>query len=186
MKTQLYLGISLLALASCEPRHQPEQPQRNVNSPVLPAPSAPPAVQNSQAPAPQATPPTPTAKAPTVDPKSTEAAQQLADSFVKLLNSGRFNDAYMLLGPNAPPRSDFDRRFSRYSSLKVTTGSAGDQEGAAGSIYVSVPLTVSGVLDGKRESRSATAILRRVNDVPGSTEAQRHWHIERIDWGNAA
>ena len=24
-------------------------------------------------------------------------------------------------------------------------------------------------------------ILRRVNDVPGSTEAQRHWHIERID-----
>ena len=22
---------------------------------------------------------------------------------------------------------------------------------------------------------------RRVNDVPGSTEAQRHWHIERIE-----
>jgi hypothetical protein len=26
-------------------------------------------------------------------------------------------------------------------------------------------------------------VLRRVNDVPGSTEAQRRWHIERIDWG---
>jgi hypothetical protein len=25
-------------------------------------------------------------------------------------------------------------------------------------------------------------ILRRVNDVPGSTEPQRRWHIERIDW----
>jgi hypothetical protein len=25
-------------------------------------------------------------------------------------------------------------------------------------------------------------VLRRVNDVPGSTEAQRRWHIERIDW----
>jgi hypothetical protein len=24
-------------------------------------------------------------------------------------------------------------------------------------------------------------ILRRVNDVPGSTEAQRRWHIERIE-----
>jgi hypothetical protein len=34
-------------------------------------------------------------------------------------------------------------------------------------------------------SRSGKAILRRVNDVPGSTEAQRHWHIERIDWGSA-
>jgi hypothetical protein len=49
-----------------------------------------------------------------------------------------------------------------------------------------VPLTVSGVLDGTRVSRQATAILRRVNDVPGSTEAQRHWHIERIDWGSGS
>jgi hypothetical protein len=24
-------------------------------------------------------------------------------------------------------------------------------------------------------------VVRRVNDVPGSTEAQRRWHIERID-----
>jgi hypothetical protein len=30
--------------------------------------------------------------------------------------------------------------------------------------------------------RTATVTVRRVNDVPGSTEAQRRWHIERIDW----
>jgi hypothetical protein len=30
-------------------------------------------------------------------------------------------------------------------------------------------------------SRDASIILRRVNDVPGSTEAERHWHIERIE-----
>jgi hypothetical protein len=29
-------------------------------------------------------------------------------------------------------------------------------------------------------------ILRRVNDVPGSTEAQRRWHIERIDISGAS
>ena len=29
-------------------------------------------------------------------------------------------------------------------------------------------------------------ILRRVNDVPGSTEAQRRWHIERIEWKTRA
>jgi hypothetical protein len=56
-------------------------------------------------------------------------------------------------------------------------------EGAAGSSYINVPV----VLDGKLQSdairhRSGSAILRRVNDVPGSTEAQRHWHIERIEW----
>ena len=106
--------------------------------------------------------------------------------FVALLNSGSFDEAYMLLGPNAPPRSQFDRRFSSYAHLNVSIGQPGDQEGAAGSIYLSVPLTVSGTAGGRFVSRSATAILRRVNDVPGSTEAQRHWHVERIDWGGAA
>jgi hypothetical protein len=34
-----------------------------------------------------------------------------------------------------------------------------------------------------RSKRSAAnVILRRVNDVPGSTEAQRRWHIERVEW----
>ena len=64
----------------------------------------------------------------------------------------------------------------------MTVRSATDPEGAAGSIYVSVPLTLSGRKDGRAANRSARAVLRRVNDVPGSTEAQRHWHIERIDW----
>jgi hypothetical protein len=128
----------------------------------------------------------PTAKQPTIDPKSSEAAQDLVRHFATLLNGGKFDEAYMLLGPGAPPRNRFDRDFSRYSDLNVTLGTPGDQEGAAGSIYLSVPMTVSGKADGKHTSRSATAILRRVNDVPGSTEAQRHWHIERIDWGSAA
>ena len=172
------LGVSML-LWSCGPQREPQQPAKNINSPLLPAPSAPPAVSNKPAHA-RSTP-----KA-TVDPKSSEAAVELVRGFVDLLNRGKFNESYMLLGPGAPPRAEFDKDFSRYSDLKVTVGSAGEQEGAAGSIYLSVPLSVSGTLDGKRSTRSATAILRRVNDVPGSTEAQRHWHIERIDWGSPA
>ena len=34
---------------------------------------------------------------------------------------------------------------------------------------------------GKDFRGAADIILRRVNDVPGSTEEQRRWHIERID-----
>lgn len=178
MKRRCWLLVgAAIALGSCGPRHQSEQPPKNSAAPVLPAPSALPAVSNKPAPAP--------AK-PTVDPKSSEAAVDLVRGFVDLLNRGKFNEAYMLLGAGAPPRSDFDKSFSRYSGLSVAIGTPGDQEGAAGSIYLSVPLTVSGTLDGKRSSRSATAVLRRVNDVPGSTEAQRHWHIERIDWGAAS
>jgi hypothetical protein len=121
----------------------------------------------------------------TLDPKSSGAGVQFVKGFARLLNEHKFDEAYMLLGPTAPPRSEFDKQFSRYSDLEVTVGTPGDQEGAAGSIYLSVPLTVSGVTGGERTSRSATAIMRRVNDVPGSTEAQRRWHIERIDWGSA-
>jgi len=116
---------------------------------------------------------------PTIDAKSTKAAEELVRTFVRLINGRKFDQAYMLLGPIAPPRKDFYRQLLGYTH--VTQSAAGNQEGAAGSIYLSVPLTFAG--DGGRK-REATVILRRVNDVPGSTEAQRHWHIERIDWGS--
>ena len=126
--------------------------------------------------------PKPTARQPVVDPKSSAAAEELVRSFERLIDEGRFEDAYMLLGPGAPPRRHFITAFDRYSHRSVTVGDAHDQEGAAGSIYVEVPLTITGQINGKNATGHAAAVLRRVNDVPGSTEAQRHWHIERIDW----
>ena len=176
----------LLALVSCGPPHKAEQARNNAASPVLPAPSAPPGVSNTPAPVSRRNQAANPQAAPTVDPKSPEAAELLAASFASLLNQGKLAEAYMLLGPGAPPRSEFDAHFSAYSHLKVETGKAGPPEGAAGSIYIEVPLTISGTENGKRVDRSASAVLRRVNDVPGSTEQQRHWHIERIDWKDAA
>jgi hypothetical protein len=88
----------------------------------------------------------------------------------------------MLLGPGAPPRAEFDKLFSAFSRLNVASGPASDEGGAAGSVYLKVPLTVSGQIDGKEVDRRANLLLRRVNDVPGSTEAQRRWHVQRIEW----
>lgn len=119
---------------------------------------------------------------PAIDPRSSEAAENLVQGFVRLVNAGRLNDAYMLLGANAPPRADFDRRFARYSGLRATSGTAGAQDAAAGSIYVSVPITLAGKINGKDVRDHGSAVLRRVNNVPGSSEMQRRWHIERIDW----
>ena len=169
-KEMLIAGL-LAVLAGCRQERQPEPP-KNEAVPVAPV--------SNPAPPP---PPAPAPK-PAIDPKSKEAARQLVGGLAGALNQGRVGDAWMLLGPGAPPRAEFERRFARYSNLKVTAGAPGDEEGAAGSIYLSVPLTVSGSVDGKHVSDSATAVLRRVNDVPGSTEEQRHWHIERIDWGS--
>ena len=146
---------ALLALAGCS-RRQPVPPVREQ--------------------------PSPTARQPTLDPKSSAAAEELAGAFARLLTTGQADGAYMLLGPQPPSRKNFEAHFARMRDLRVTTGHAGDQEGAAGSSYVSVPLTATGTINGERVSRSAKIVLRRVNDVPGSTEAQRHWHIERVDW----
>ncbi|MBV9527986.1 hypothetical protein [Sphingomonas sp.] len=121
------------------------------------------------------------AQRPAIDPKSSEAAEDIARGFADLVNRGRFDEAYMLMGPAAPPRADFDRQFASWSGLHATIGAAEHQEGAAGSIYITVPMHLTGSLNGRRDDRSLNLILRRVNDVPGSTEAQRHWHIERIE-----
>jgi len=44
-----------------------------------------------------------------------------------------------------------------------------------------VPLTLSGTLkSGGRFTLSGPATLRRANNVPGSTAAQRRWHISAI------
>ena len=174
--------FAMLALGACGRAgdHQPSSPmpQRaevsNEVRPTLPLPGTGPDARTPFAPV-----------RATIDPKSTEAAEQLVQSFAKLLSGRRFDEAYMLLGPNAPPRKAFDEDFAGMSHLRVAAERPGEQEGAAGSIYLSVPLTITGMADGKRVNRSATAIARRVNDVPGSTEAQRRWHIERIDWGTA-
>ena len=58
----------------------------------------------------------------------------------------------------------------------------GDVEGAAGSMYVTVPVRFQPTsVPGNARPRNGEVTLRRVNDVPGSTEAQRHWHIDHID-----
>jgi hypothetical protein len=165
--------LTVMAAALLTSCSKPSEQQREAPPNPPPPPIAPAAPVVRQA---------PPAAPPTIDPKSDAAAEELVRGFVGLINSGRLDDAYMLLGPNAPPRSDFNRQFAGYSHLRASVGAAGDQEGAAGSIYVTVPLTISGESGGKHVERSADAVLRRVNDVPGSTEGQRHWHIERIDW----
>jgi hypothetical protein len=166
MKRQC-ICMAMLALAACDRAGQrPVRAPANQVQATVPAPGTGPNARTPLAPV-----------RPIIDPKSTQAAEELVRGLVRLINSGRFDEAYMLLGAGAPPRTEFDRDLAGFTH--VTQGAAGDQEGAAGSIYVSIPLSFSG--PGGRK-RNGTAVLRRVNDVPGSTEGQRRWHIERIDW----
>src|SRR5690348_3371250 len=99
MKVQLPLGL-LVVVASCGPQREPQQPVNNAAAPILPAPSAPPAVENnvtaelpSSAAAPQASLPEP--KGP-IDPKSVEAAGQVVQHYGALIEQSRWNQSWEL------------------------------------------------------------------------------------------
>ena len=116
-----------------------------------------------------------------IDPKSAEAAGQVVQHYGALIEQGRWTESWKLWS-NPDGARQFDRNWRNDSEVHMEIGKPGDMEGAAGSIYVTVPVVFYGRHKNSGDfRRAADVILRRVNDVPGSTEAQRRWHIERID-----
>ena len=69
--------------------------------------------------------------------------------------------------------AQFTTQWSQLKKPLIVLGKA-SQEGAAGSLYYTVPVTIS---DGDRRL-SGELVLRRVNDVDGASAEQRRWHID--------
>jgi hypothetical protein len=112
-----------------------------------------------------------------IGPKSAEAAGQVVQHYGALIEQNRWAEAESYWR-SAEAAAAFAETLKPYGQTHLEIGKPGDSEGAAGSIYLTVPV----IFYGDKMRRAADVILRRVNDVPGSTEAQRRWHIERIDW----
>jgi hypothetical protein len=117
-----------------------------------------------------------------IDPKSVEAAGQVVQHFGALIEQGRWDRAEALWGDARSAQLFSTGLRAEFREVHLEIGALGRTEGAAGSIYTSVPVTFYGQSGrGDPQRRPAAIVLRRVNDVPGSTEAQRRWHIERIE-----
>ena len=116
-----------------------------------------------------------------IDPHSVEAAGQAVQRYGALIEQKRWSGAGSIWGDPAQAAL-FQQELKRDREVHVEIGKLGEPEGAAGSIYVTMPITFYGRDSAGTEfRRPAEVILRRVNDVPGSTAAQRRWHIERIE-----
>lgn len=121
-----------------------------------------------------------------ITPDSAQGAAQVVQGYYGLLEEQRFADAQDLWVPTGAIGSQddthFAARFRGFSEIHANIGAPSEPEGAAGSLYVAVPVQIYGRIaaNGKPWYGLRQVILRRVNDVEGSTAEQRRWHIERI------
>lgn len=121
------------------------------------------------------------AVAPAVDPKSPAAAKAVVDDYAALAEKGSLGEAAKYW-TSATAAAQFAATLEDYPKVRLTAGAPKDEEGAMGSIFITVPLTLDLTLrSGSPYQMTCKATVRRVNDVPGSTLEQRRWRIETID-----
>lgn len=130
----------------------------------------------------------PDASPPAAD-NTAQGAVRRALEYCDALATRRFDDAYRLWSDNGRAsgltESEFTSKFADVRVSDCQLGEAGPMEGAAGSIYIEVPTTIRGTTKaGRPLNIEGPIILRRVNDVAGSTAEQRRWHIARAEFPN--
>jgi hypothetical protein len=117
-----------------------------------------------------------------IDKDSAQGATQVVQTYFALIESGRYNQAWALWsdgGRASGMAADaFARSFAKYAEYHAEIAAPGRIEGAAGSLYVDVPVVAYGRLKSGQPFRMKGPVtLRRCNDVPGCTAEQRAWHI---------
>lgn len=107
---------------------------------------------------------------------SAQGAANVVQTYAALVEARKYQDAASLWEQGGSGED-----YGRFREWHAEVGGPGRIEGAAGSLYVQVPMRIYGrQKDGASFSRCAVATLRRVNGVPGSTAEQNRWHIIRI------
>lgn len=163
--TRSLAGAALLALAACQ--QSAETPAAREAS-ESPAPSS-----ESSASA------TPAAPASFAVLQERENPDRVLAWFSQQLADGKWDDAALA----------WRKGLMDGAKLKALMGDApgpifafghGEVEGAAGSLYYELPVTL--VADGGKVTRQGTLTMKRVNDVPGAEDWQLAWHIERLEW----
>jgi hypothetical protein len=181
MASMKRFALPALFLAACSQQTPQDEvanaPETNLPATNTPAPEAP---LNPPAPGEPGGLPddrTPVSEGP-IDPKSPQGAGQVLQTYFALVEQGKTTEANKLWSDGAEKLD-----LSKYKEVHANIGGPGDMEGAAGSSYVDYPVQLYGRLkDGKEFNLRGTMTLRRVNDVPGSTEEQRKWHIYQTDF----
>lgn len=184
MKTfrTLILAPSLVALAACGAQSSDDTsaPASDTEAP-LPAPSpTAPAVDGVDDGYPDLTPGETTPEA----EKTETGARALLLSWGRAIELKEYTQAYRMMGEAGTQRWTLDEFRAIFADLGEITVALpnGTMEGAAGSSYYSLDVTITAPdKDGRPIRIEGPLVLRRVNDVAGASEASLRWHFESID-----
>lgn len=125
-----------------------------------------------------------------VDPKGPQAAADVVRRYYAAIDARDFATAWTQWGDAGKPGQTlqaFEQGFAHTRSTRVTIGRLGPSEGAAGSLYQTVPVTVEAMLDdGTAQRFTGTYTVRRINDVDGASASQRRWHLDSAQLRPAA
>jgi hypothetical protein len=104
--------------------------------------------------------------------------ERLLRYYVNALRIGDWDDAakaWTLDAQMTPSR--LAEEFGGDAGPRIALG-RGDSSNAAGTLYYEAPVVLD-FADG-RPSRRGSIVLRRINDLPGASEQQLNWRIERM------
>ena len=119
-----------------------------------------------------------------VDDKGPDGATAVVRAYFDAVRDGRSAEAYRLWADDGKRTGldpvAFADHVKTLKDIDVAVGEPGMIEGAAGSLYIQVPVQTSGVgPDGKPFDADGIVTLRRVNDVDGAEERDLFWHIDQ-------
>jgi hypothetical protein len=113
-----------------------------------------------------------------LSPIGREAAADLVQRFYAAVNAHDYASAWTLWGPDGNPDQTLQAFAAGYRDTRrthVEIGKVSDVEGGAGSLYVTVPVTVDAELaDGSRQRFVGSYDLRQINRGMGRSQG---WHI---------
>ena len=116
--------------------------------------------------------------------RTEKGARNVLLSWARAIELKEFDQAWSMLGARDKQRwskAQFAALFDGVGQITVAVPS-GTMEGAAGSSYYTVPITITAEGGSSAPLRiEGPVVLKRVNDVPGATAEQLRWHIDSAD-----
>ena len=170
---------AIIALALCASLASCTQDQQAVEKPVPDA-----IAETATAPlmpTPAVDPPVADPNLPESDAPSAAEARQVVVDYYAAINARDYKKAYKLWSEEGAASGQsfehFSGGYANTESVDATVGEAVDEEGAAGSRYLNVPVELhSKLYNGTTRTYKGRFTLRAVV-ADGATEAQRRWHL---------